>query len=441
MNQQSAIPGLIDESAAVVRGCEFYHGHAWHTEPEAAALRACEQVLRAAKGRSIDLLFAFVAPIGLGSAERAHAEIRRSLAPKHIVGCSAEGLIAGSLEAEGIPGVTVLAASLPGVRVHTFSDRDLPPIPDRVDPDVLAGLALGAGFDAEHRATFLFIDPFSVPLVRLMPALSAARRSPAKDAAPAPILGGLASGAKGPGEARLLMDDHVRGAGLVGVSLSGNIRVDTLLSQGCKPIGRPLVVTKARGNLILQLAGRPALDVVQEIVGELTDGERSRLHNSLVLGRVVNEYKDRFGRSDFLIRNLVGVEASQRGIAVSDIIKVGATVQFHLRDAETASRDLEMLLDAQRLHGPALGSLLITCNGRGTRLFDAPSHDASRVAKAFSRLHPGEQLAKAGENIDPDAPRFPLAGFFAAGEIGPLGDASYLHGQTACAAIFRAPNA
>lgn len=412
-------------------------------DPVAAATRAVEQVIRAAAGRSIELCFVF-----FGAAHADHAEaiatiVRERLGPTHLVGSSAEGVICGGAEVESGPAVSILAAHLPGVRIHTFTDRDIPPLPDELDADTVANLAQGIGATKDLRATLLFVDPFSVPMVRLLPALNAARKAVSAMGGPdgareSVLAGGLASGATGPGQTRLLLGDEIRRHGLVGVSLSGDLRVDAIVSQGCRPIGHPVVVTKARGNLILQLAGRPALDVIQEIVNELPPADQEKLHNSLLIGRVVNEYKERFGRSDFLIRTIIGIDKDLRAVAIGDLVRPGITVQLQLRDADTASQDLLMLLDAQQLHERPVGAIMFTCLGRGSRLFATPNHDATRVVAAFAATRPGEGAAKPGVMIDPAAETLPLAGFFAAGEIGPVGEESFLHGQTASVVLFRA---
>ena len=412
----------------------FHAALSAHADAVAAATRCAEQVIRSAAGTAIDVVFVFIAGEHIEHADAVATVIRERLAPRHLIGTSAEGVVGGPTEVEGTPAVSILAMTLPGVKVHTFTDADIPPIPDDLDADTVASLAQGIGAGPELRATFLFVDLFSVPMVKLLPALNTARRSKAGGGV---VVGGMVSGASGPGKARLILDDRVRTHGLVGLSLSGNIRIDALVSQGCRPIGQPFVITKARGNLILELGGRPALDAIQEAVNGLPQADQDRLHNSLLMGRVVNEYKDRFGRSDFLIRAIIGVDKDLKAVAIADIVRPGITVQLQLRDAETASNDLRMLLDAQQLHTPPLGALLFTCNGRGTRLFAKPNHDASQIVSAFAGATPGEGSAKPGEKIDPSAASLPLAGFFAAGEIGPIGEESYLHGQTACAVLFR----
>jgi small ligand-binding sensory domain FIST len=186
-----------------------------------------------------------------------------------------------------------------------------------------------------------------------------------------------------------------------------------------------MVVTSAKRNVLMQLGGRKAIDVVRELVNDLSEDERTLLSSGLFIGRVVNEYKGRFGRGDFLIRNVLGVDQNSGAVAVGDALRVGQTVQFHLRDADTAAEDLELLLQSEVLKDPAAAAMLCTCSGRGRNLFEEPNYDASAVTRWLSQ--PGGLRAES----------FPLAGFFAGGEIGPIGDHSYVHGHTASLAIFR----
>ena len=193
--------------------------------------------------------------------------------------------------------------------------------------------------------------------------------------------------------------------------------MDIVVSQGCRPIGKPVVITKAQGNVIQELGGSPAVEVIQTLPQTLDERERELLSGGLLVGTVINEYKERFGRGDFLIRNILGFDKKQGAIAVGDVPRVGQTVQFHVRDAETAHEDLQLLLDAQQLQEPPLGGLLFTCNGRARDLFAGQHHDVQTIRERLGEI--------------------PLAGFFAAGEIGPVGERSFLHGHTASLAVFR----
>ncbi len=419
-------------------------------DPFAAAEHVCEQA-GAALGRGpADLAMLFFSSPHVPFAESIAATVRRRFDARCLIGCSAESVLAGQVELERVPGVSLLVGRLPGVEFTTFTHEQVPALNDPDDAASMVADVIGAGPDL--RATFLLVDPFSVPLVKLVPAMSTAVQRAAPPAVPGdedtsfPVLvGGLASAAKAPGANRMILNDTVVNSGAVGVSLRGPVRVDAIVSQGCRPFGPTFLITKARGNIIFELGGRPALEAVHEAVGELTDADRHKLGAGLFVGRVIDEYKPRFGRSDFLIRNVMGVDKNRGAIAVGDLVRVGQTVRLHLRDAATADEDLALLMDAQKLRDRPAGSLLITCNGRGARLFGRPHHDASAVARAFGTVESGQERAKAGRTITAPAldvpPPLPLAGFFGAGEIGPVGHESHLHGHTACVAMFRAPGA
>jgi small ligand-binding sensory domain FIST len=391
-----------------------------------------------AAGGGSDLAMLFIAGEHVAAAPLIAREVRERLGAAALVGVSTQTVIGGAVELEGAPGVSLLAARLPGATIRAFSTADLvgPDMGDGRSPERL-GARLGLG--ADLRAIVLFTDPFSLPLVKVLPELNAAR--PMVGGAPTGlIVGGLASGGRAAGDTRLVVGDEVLTSGAVGVSISGAVRVDAVVSQGARPIGETLVVTGARGNAIMQLGGHPALRVLEGLFESLDERDQALVREQGVLiGVVANEYKERFGRADFLIRNVVGADRESGALAVADRIRVGQTVRFHVRDRRTADEDLSMLLDAQALHGPPAGALLITCNQRGRALFGEASHDARALARAFGPDMPGEQRAKGGVPMGDGAQgaTIPVAGFMASGEIGPAGGSSALHGQTACAVLFR----
>jgi small ligand-binding sensory domain FIST len=203
----------------------------------------------------------------------------------------------------------------------------------------------------------------------------------------------------------------------VGITLNGAIDVQTVVSQGCRPVGHPVVVTKAHENVIEQIAGRPALQVLQEIVDTMPREEQQLLRNGLYIGRAIDEYRESWSRGDFLVRNVMGMEQATGGIGITDLVRVGQTVQFHVRDAATAEEDLRLLLEEQKKQDAPAGGLLFNCNGRGTRMFSKPCHDISATRAIL--------------------PQTPIAGFFAAGELGPVGRRNFIHGHTASFALFR----
>ncbi|MGD9692149.1 MAG: FIST N-terminal domain-containing protein [Phycisphaerales bacterium] len=392
-----------------------------HEDAVTAAERACDAALESLReGPDPDLAMVFVSSHHADLMGAVGDVVHRRLSPATLLAVSAEAVIGGTTELEGKPGVSMLAARLPGVSVRTFTSEDLPAGEDDAER-AAEKLAENFAVGDDLRAILLFADPFSAPMVRLLPALTSMCRN-ILGLNRAPIFGAMASAGSKPGVNGLIVNKRLSRTGAVGAIISGDISIDGVVSQGCKPFGPTMVVTGARHNVITMLSGKPALQMLHEAVEMLPPDERDQLSKGVFLGRVVNEYKERFGRGDYLIRNILGVDQGRGAFAVADLVRVGQTVRFHLRDAQTADEDLRLLLAAQKLKREPAGALLLTCNGRGTRLFDAPDHDAKALAEGIKHESGAEP---------------PIAGFFAAGEIGPVGDEAHLHGQTAVAAVFR----
>ena len=354
-----------------------------------------------------DVTFVFLTAVHAARAEELLQRVREELDPKTLIGVSGEGVIGEEMEVERAPGLAVLAGDLGGAMVKSFHIgrddwRKL-----LMEEDALCD-AIGHG--DQTRALIGFGDPFSTPLRQMIEKLQ--EKCPAL-----PLVGGMASSAQSPGENVLLCDDEVFDQGFVGISLSGPIDVQTVVSQGCRPVGRPVVVTRAHENVIEQIGGKPAVQAIQEIVDAMPHDEQQLLKNGLYIGRAIDEYRESWSRGDFLVRNVMGMEQSTGGIGITDMVRVGQTVQFHVRDAATAEEDLSLLLAEQKKQDAPAGVLLFNCNGRGTRMFSKPCHDISATRAMF--------------------PQTPVAGFFAAGELGPVGRRNFIHGHTASFALFR----
>ncbi|MEM7623007.1 MAG: FIST N-terminal domain-containing protein [Planctomycetota bacterium] len=435
----------MDGPGTGVEQISFGWGLSAAADAEASAASASEQAAGDSSGVT-DLAFVFASGNHAPELGSVCQVVRRRTGARHIIGITAVSTVGGRYEVEMGSSVSVLSASLPGVRVTPFSTEDLRALRGTMTSDresdaagVEDEIADAMGMDNDLRCTLLVADPFSVPVGQLLPRLDRARRYSAAGDPIGFLAGGMASAGSSPGSNLLVLDEQTHSGGLIGVSLSGGrLRADSVVSQGCRPVGEPLVVTRAKGNLIFELGGRPALDVAKEVLDELDEDSRRQLAGGLYLGRAVNPSKSRLGRGDFLIRRVVGVEQSSKALAVEEIVRVGMTVGFHIRDAGTAREDLELLLDGQVLHGPPAGGLLFTCNGRGASLFDESNVDAWTTQRAFLPPDAGERAAKAGSSIDIDRSQlFPLSGMFAAGEIGAIGSQSYLHGHTASLVLFR----
>jgi small ligand-binding sensory domain FIST len=383
---------------------QFAVGLSKTVETESAARAAAENVLTQLRAAPVDLAYVFFSAHHAARADLLAHVLIGMLRPSLLLGCSGEGVIAGAEELETAPAITVWAAVLPDVNLHPLRSS-FSPTHDRLH---LAGWPEPGVEDASF---LLLADPFTTPVQDILGFLE--ERYPGAKA-----VGGLAGGGQEAGMNRLVLNDQVFDGGLVGVRLSGAVDIRPVISQGCRLIGDRFVVTKAERNLIHELGGVPALERLEAVFESLTDEDRQRAHRALHLGIVIDEHRNRFERGDFLIRNLLGADRTTGTVAIGDVVQEGQTVQFHLRDAESATEDLNSLLAIDRAghRYPPLGALMFSCCGRGLGLFGRPNHD---VAVTMERLGP-----------------IPIAGFFAQGEIGPIGNRNFLHGYTASLALF-----
>jgi small ligand-binding sensory domain FIST len=359
--------------------------------------------------RAPDLAVLFFTPHHADEAERFAPLVRQRLGARCLLGCVGESVIGNDREVEQRPAVSLWLGRWPsGVGLEPFQLA----LEQTAEGLSLLGWPDGlSGADPAGSALLLLGDPFTFPVDVFLKEMNEAHRG-------LPVIGGMASGARGPGQCRLVLDDRVLDGGAAGVLLRGPLGLRSVVSQGCRPIGRPFVVTRARENVIQELGGRPVLEQLQELWQGLTPEEQELFQQGLHLGLVMNEYQGEFRRGDFLVRNVMGLERDTGALVIADRVRVGQTVQFHVRDATTADEDLHALLRLDPgAHGrrPA-GALVFSCNGRGTRLFPEPHHDARAIR------------AEAGA--------IPLAGFFAQGELGPVAGQNFIHGFTASVALF-----
>jgi small ligand-binding sensory domain FIST len=385
--------------------------------PFAAALstasntaRALEEVCASAGplDGAPDLAIVFFSPHHAGAADTLAHGLQERLRPRCLIGCVGESIVGGDREIENHPALSLWLAAWPSpVEIEAFH-LALEQTPD--GPTFLGWPDSLLGADANDTTMLLLGDPFSFPVDLLL-------RQANSEYKGMRVVGGMASGVQGPGQVRLLLGGQVVEQGAVGVLLRGAVGLRTVVSQGCRPIGRPLVITAGKDNVITALGGQTPLHLLQQLWQELGPRDRQLMQQGLHLGLVMNEYQGEFQRGDFLVRNVYGVDQQSGALIVTDRIRVGQTVQFHVRDATTADEDLRALLQ-QGLHdqkAPA-AALLFTCNGRGTRLFPEPHHDAQVLQSAAGRI--------------------PQAGFFAQGELGPIGGQNFIHGYTASVVLF-----
>jgi small ligand-binding sensory domain FIST len=372
-------------------------------DPRTGAIEAAAKVAGELGEHTIDLAVVFASGAHLAHPEATLEGVHEALAPEVLIGCGAGGVVGDGREIEGATAVTVWAAAFANGFVSTFHAE----VTEVEDGVAIAGVPdlQGAG------GAILLPDPYSFPTDAVLAEL--AERAPG-----VPVLGGVSSARTLRGQAALFLGDRVVSGGAVGVRFDG-VELLPCVSQGATPIGPELEITSGEGRLIKELGGRPALGALRRVLDGLDGAEREMLAEGMLLGIVVDNGPDDHQHGDFLVRSVLGGDPETGTIAVGATIVEGQVVRVHARDAASADRDLH---DALSLRRRALGSdvpagaLMFTCNGRGRRMFGRPDHDAAAVVDELGDV--------------------PTAGFFAAGEIGPVGGENFLHGFTATVAVF-----
>ena len=380
------------------------------TSLEALVADCAKQVKKALGGLTPDLVLGFISPHFNDHFERVPDVVLSNLGPTNFIGCSAGGIIGGGQEIEQTAGVALAAAYLPEVNIRAFHINE-DELPDLDDPPSRWEKLLGVS-QKESPKFIILPDPFSFSIDTFISGLDYCFPQSIK-------IGGLASSASRPGQNALFMNDKTFRSGLVGVAMTGDIEVDTVVAQGCRPIGRPLSVTRCHKNLLYELDNKQAIIVLQEILENLSAHDQGLARNALFLGVVMDEFKDTFKPGDFLIRNILGIEPNTGALVVGEILRNARTVQFHLRDAATSADDLRHLLKRYCDEHPegGVGALLFSCLGRGQHLYGHPNHDSECFREYLGEI--------------------PLGGFFCNGEIGPVGGTTFLHGYTSSFGIFR----
>jgi len=380
-------------------------------DADAAVDAALVSVAAGLDGAAPDLVVLFLGGAHAAAAGPVAATVRDRLRPRVLLGVTAGGVVADGAELERADGLSLWAAALPGA--------ELTPLRYAAPRAGTGGRRGGVAWPEPPPGTsalVLLADPATFPATSFLAWTEQSRPGLA-------VSGGMASAGGRSGDNVLLLDGDVVRDGAVGVALGGDVAVRALVSQGCRPIGQSYAVTRADRNLVQELGGSPPVDRIKETFTEAEHADRELMRQGLHIGLVVDEYRDDYGPGDFLVRGVMGAERGTGALAIGDVVRIGQTVRFHVRDAASADADLRAVLDRfapPRGTVPA-GALLFTCNGRGRALFGEPDHDADLVRRALGGV--------------------PLAGFACGGEFGPLGRRSYVHTFTASALVICAPEA
>ncbi len=342
--------------------------------------------------------------------------LKEELRFKHLLGCTGGGVIGGGREIEEQPAVSLTAAILPDVDITPFViQQENLPTPD-VGPRAWRDLVKT---NPEKKPGFLVLsDPFSIDTDALVAGLDFAFPNSVK-------VGGLASGGMNPNENLIMCDEKILSRGAVGVALSGDVFIEAVVAQGCRPIGEPLKITESDGNILIRVNDKPPLAYIQDLFDRLTPRDQDLIQTSLFLGLLMDPFNNEPKQGDFLIRNIIGLDQKKGLLAIGAGLRVGQTVQFHLRDATTSHDDLNLMLSKSKSaqsrsmasgNPSEAGAVLFSCLGRGRRLYGEPNHDTALLKSVVGDI--------------------PVGGFFCNGEIGPVGGKTYLHGYTSSIAVF-----
>ena len=376
----------------------------------AAVDHAAEKLFNDLGKQEPDLLTVFVSGQHAPYFEQLPDLLRREFDGAFLFGCCATGVIGGGREVEDRPGLALTGAVLPGVRMKGIhlDAAQVPPVyaEQRVWEDAMQ-------MTASQQPSFLVLaDPYSFETETLVKGLDRAYPSTAK-------VGGLASGARQAGGTALYLGSQAYRSGAIALALTGNVQIDAVVAQGCRPIGDPMFVTAAHENLVRELDGHVPRDVLATLFEQLPSADREIFSQSLFLGLAMRGDAEQYVPGDFLIRNILGMDPQSGALWVNAQVPANSVVQFHLRDASTSAYDLERALThyrASTLSAASSGALLFSCTGRGMGLYGQTDHDSN----AFRRL----------------VADVPVGGFFCDGEIGPVHNSTYVHGYTSAFAVF-----
>jgi small ligand-binding sensory domain FIST len=379
------------------------------TDLKSAVGQTATELLSQLQGQSPDLVVAFLSGARQSDAETLPQQVAAHLGAPVLIGCSAGGVIGARQEIEQGPGLTLTGAVLPNVSLEPFHmDANTA---SEVTRETAWNETLGVS--AADAPVFIIVaDPFSTDVEPILESLD--RCYPGR-----PKIGGLASGSSQPGQASLFLRQTTHDAGLAGLVMRGDISMETVVAQGCRPIGEPMFVTRAEGNLVFEIDGKTPSAVLRATMESSDPADRRLARRSLFLGLAMHGDRERYGQGDYLIRNIMGLDSKSGALAVAAHPQTNTIVQFHLRDADASDADLKAMLSSyagREKRTPPVGGLLFSCLGRGQSLYDEPDHDSRVFRETVGDV--------------------PLGGFFCNGEIGPVQGRTFLHGYTSAFGLF-----
>ncbi len=376
-------------------------------DPNRAIQSLLEPIDRSVTPGMVDIAFFYCTAHFDKDIEEVVDRIAQTFQSAVLIGCSAYGTIGDGREIERDPSMSLLVGCLPeSARVYPFKLMQ----DDLDNASTIHDWERMVGVSPESNPIFIAMgDPFRPNIPSFVDRINHAYPG-------APLFGGVASATNQPGKNMLVFNGEVLREGVVGLALAG-IKVHGAVSQGCRPIGKPFIITSGEHNIVQQLGGKPPLGQLKSVLASLSPEDEVLAQESLLVGRVIDEYKETFQRGDFLIHNITGADRRTGAIAVAGPVKVGSTIQFHVRDAASADEDLREAL-APYHDADVRAALVFSCNGRGTHMYAEPDHDVTVCQEVLGEI--------------------PTAGFFCGGEFGPIGGKNFIHGFTTSIALFTA---
>ncbi|MCZ6672163.1 MAG: FIST C-terminal domain-containing protein [Verrucomicrobia bacterium] len=361
------------------------------------------------KADKVDVGFVFSTPGYGGQFEEILEILQIHCQVPHLLGCTGFSLVSQGFEFEHGEGISVALYSLPGASLESFEIPSQDNNQDALgDPQ---SIALNLATESPN-GFVIFADPYSLNAENMLAYFN--RQYPG-----VPVLGGLACGTRERHQTTLFQNTRAIDSGAVGVAVSGDVMIESMISQGCQPVGDSYTITSSTNNVLEGIANRKAYDVLSDVFSDLPDALKLKSRGNLHVGFVIDEYQHEFERGDFLVRNLIGADPKLGVLLVGALPRVGQTLQFQMRDRHAAMDDLNTRLEAVRESfddREVYGALLTTCTGRGKAFFKVPDFDASSIQESIGPLG--------------------MAGFFGNGEFGPVGGVNFVHGYTAALAVF-----
>jgi len=322
--------------------------------------------------------------------------VQRSLAPDAFIGAAMAGVIGGAHEYPEASSMCLWGARLPGARVQAFELS--------VSRKGTQGFVRGWPDVGSDASCLLFAEPSTFPIDPFLHSLREGGRYPN-------ILGGLAPETT-VGPQRFMVDGVVTESGAIGIVMDGAARFEPVVAQGCWPVGPSFHITRCDRNVVFELDGSPAYEILSDLLRTLPEEESTRFRNSPHVGLKSEDRQEESGAGSYLVRNIVNLMSNESALAVAEPVEEGMQLRFHTRDALAAHRELENILSlASGFFPNVAGGLLFACAGRGIPLFGRPHHDSEMIQKFW--------------------PKLAVGGGFAAGEIGPLGGKPHIHAYTA----------